>query len=294
MSDDDPAPSIKLLSPPGPFPPSDPGEVLEKGQRMLIGVERIVVDIDQRVRSFDQKMQRGFGRDLGDLRPPDTPSERRASPDQRRQREPSPAPSPSGGEGYKSHEGQDAVDYCFECLEKHFLKADALLQEAEDRSLKSGQGVSDKVRGAIRELVAAEDDMADQRFEDPEMQAKMDRIRQKAREIRKRSWSNRATLDDLDDEDIRELRDEMKDLVDTTYGAAEYYVAESQTGTIASELEDMGVPEEVSDDAAEVVGAFAAGQVPRSQAEEALSEVIGQQMMMRKTDNGLEIRSVDE
>lgn len=121
-------------------------------------------------------------------------------------------------EGYLSYKGQGKSDYCLECLTKHYSKALGLIEEAIDRSLKEGQGVQDKVREAVKEITAAEDDYGN--FNIPALQEKFDDIKRMAREIRKEIWEKRLTTTNTSKEDLMEIRDKLKALNDKVYDIA--------------------------------------------------------------------------
>jgi hypothetical protein len=111
------------------------------------------------------------------------------------------------------------------CLERHYLKALGLLEEAERFSLGKGEITPEarrRIELAVKEIVTAEEDLGT-RAEDPEVASMLDEIRREQRDLRKWMWSERLLTTQRDVNKLREAIARMKGLVDLTNRAASYY-----------------------------------------------------------------------
>lgn len=131
-----------------------------------------------------------------------------------------------------SFKGQDADNYCLECLTRHYSKAYGLLDEGKRFALKEGKitpEARERIRSALTEIVTAEEDLGTN-ITDPELKEKINEINIKQRDLRKWMWSAglptvNENLDSLDDAINR-----AKDLMDTTYSASEVYASRHPEG----------------------------------------------------------------
>lgn len=124
-------------------------------------------------------------------------------------------------QGYKSYDGQSDLEYCLECISgKHIPEAITLTQEAIDRSLRSGQGVDDKMRAVVRTLAGTSDDFPSQESLSEMPAEAADRFRKLqsgVREVRKKIWAKRLTRGASDKRDLEEIRRDLESLEDLGY-----------------------------------------------------------------------------
>ncbi|MEM0067650.1 MAG: hypothetical protein QW632_04410 [Ignisphaera sp.] len=124
-----------------------------------------------------------------------------------------------------SYPGQTPEDYCLECLTRHYLKALGLLEEAERFSISKGEITPEgreRIELALKEIVTAEEDLGT-RIRDPELARMIDEIKAKQREFRKWLWSEKLLTTQKDLSKLREAILKMKEIVDLTRKASEYY-----------------------------------------------------------------------
>ena len=124
-----------------------------------------------------------------------------------------------------SYPGQTKEDYCLECLERHYLKALGLLEEAERFSLSKGEITPEarqRIELALKEAVTAEEDLGTM-VRDKELARMLDEIKVKYRDWRKWLWSERLLSTQKDIGKLREAIDGMRRLVELTRKAMEYY-----------------------------------------------------------------------
>lgn len=111
------------------------------------------------------------------------------------------------------------VSYCLECCQRHFGKAHGLLEEAERFSLGVGKLTPDaaqKVRKAVEELVTSEDDL-DSTQASPEVRKKLDEIKDKMRDVRKKAWEGKLSFEGATLDMLREMKAGVDDLAKRTY-----------------------------------------------------------------------------
>ncbi|MEM1820359.1 MAG: hypothetical protein QXU64_02075 [Thermofilaceae archaeon] len=192
-------------------PLPDPFELLIDGPLRLIrelglGIERAVETLNRGLWELDEVLSR----------PLDVPAPRYRT---------AGSAESAGIAMSPSYPGQTPTDYCLECLERHFLKAHALLEEAERFSLKHGRitpEAREKIRRAMEEIVGAEDDLRVVP-EDREIAGLLDEIKIMQRDLRKWAWARGLTTVSESIEDLRELKRRVEELVKKTYEAAEIY-----------------------------------------------------------------------
>ena len=120
-------------------------------------------------------------------------------------------------EGYKSYSGQTRTSYCNECLVKHSSTAKELLKEAIDRSLKSGQGVEDKVRKAVDELNGMDDDLPQGEELPDDVQERFDHMDSERRAIRKQIYAKNLDISGGSKKELRAIQGRVSDLLDYAY-----------------------------------------------------------------------------
>ncbi len=111
------------------------------------------------------------------------------------------------------------------CLSRHYLKAYGLLEEAERFSLGKGEITPEarqRVELALKEIVTAEEDLGTE-IRDAELARMLDEIKVKQREFRKWVWAERLLTTQKDLSKLREAISKMKDIVEKTRRASEYY-----------------------------------------------------------------------
>lgn len=117
-------------------------------------------------------------------------------------------------------EGKEiSVNYCGECLSRHFSKAHGLLEEAERFSLKEGRlsaEAAEKVRKAVEELVTSEDDINTTRAP-PEIRVKLNEIKDRMRDIRKEMWASKLSFEGSSLDSLRKAKAGVEDLVKRNY-----------------------------------------------------------------------------
>ncbi len=112
-----------------------------------------------------------------------------------------------------------SVNYCLECLQRHYEKAHGLLEEAERFSLgerKLTPEATQKVRKAVEELVTSEDDL-DSTGAPPEVRAKLDEIKVKMRDVRKDAWRDRLSFEGAPLDALGKAKAGVDDLLRRTY-----------------------------------------------------------------------------
>jgi hypothetical protein len=122
-----------------------------------------------------------------------------------------------------SFPGQTPMDYCLECLSRHYEKALGLLEEAHRFSLSAGrvtEGAREKIRKAFHEIVTSEDDLGT-RVEDPEVKPVLDEIKVKVREFRKWLWASGLLTHETDVRRLEEAINKFRSVVDLTWKGAE-------------------------------------------------------------------------
>ncbi|MBS7635769.1 hypothetical protein KEJ37_00245 [Candidatus Bathyarchaeota archaeon] len=189
-----------------PFPkiPENPGEILEGPIKLIENFDLTIQKIDKALKSFDNLFASADSRLISKLPEPVGRAEHVASP---------------------SYPGQSRESYCLECLEKHYLKAYGLLEEAERFSLGKGEITPEarqRVEAALKEIVTAEEDLGTE-IRDAELAKMIDEIKARQREFRKWTWTERLLTTQRDIAKLKEAISRMKDIVETTRRAAEYY-----------------------------------------------------------------------
>lgn len=124
-----------------------------------------------------------------------------------------------------SYPGQTVENYCLECLSRHYLKAVGLLEEAERFSMSKGEITPEgrqRIELALKEIVTAEEDLGTE-IRDPELARMIEEIKVEQRNLRKWMWAERLLTTQKDISKLREAISRMKNLVDMTRRAAEYY-----------------------------------------------------------------------
>ena len=103
------------------------------------------------------------------------------------------------------------------CLVKHSSTAKELLKEAIDRSLKSGQGVEDKVRKAVDELNGMDDDLPQGEDLPDEIQERFDHMDAERRDIRKQIYAKNLDVSGGSKKELREIQGRVSGLLDYAY-----------------------------------------------------------------------------
>ncbi|MHC1610724.1 MAG: hypothetical protein ACXQTW_03845 [Candidatus Methanospirareceae archaeon] len=178
----------------------------------------------------------------------------------------------------RTFKGQSDVDYCFECLVKHFSKALTLAEEAESFSISAGrvtQAAAEKIRKVINEITGAEDDLEVTQFKDPELKKLIDEIRALMRETRKYAWGKRCVYGQCSIDDIRELKQKLNKLVELAYKGGELYITKEQRNKILQALEQHGVEGPAALKATDIISKYAASLISKEEAEHKLAELLG-------------------
>jgi len=188
-----------------PTLPENPAAILEGPLKLVENFDLTVQRIDKALKSFDNVFASADSRLLSKLPEPTVGrAEHVASP---------------------SYPGQSPESYCLECLSRHYLKAYGLLEEAERFSLGKGEITPEarqRIEAALKEIVTAEEDLgADVR--DAELAKMIDEIKTRQREFRKWTWTERLLTTQRDISKLKEAISRMRDIVETTRKAAEYY-----------------------------------------------------------------------
>lgn len=105
------------------------------------------------------------------------------------------------------------------CCQRHYSKAHGLLEEAERFSLKEGKLTSDaaqKVRKAVEELVTSEDDL-DSTQASEGVRKKLNEIKDKMRDIRKKAWGSNLSFEGASLDELRAMKAGVDDLSKRTY-----------------------------------------------------------------------------
>ncbi|MEM3775018.1 MAG: hypothetical protein QXX92_08510 [Candidatus Bathyarchaeia archaeon] len=190
---------------PLPKIPENPAEILEEPLKLLENFDLTVQRIDKALKSFDNLFASADSRLLSKLPEPVVGrAEHVASP---------------------SYPGQSPESYCLECLSRHYLKAFGLLEEAERFSLGKGEITPEarqRVEAALKEIVTAEEDLGTE-IRDSELARMIDEIKARQREFRKWTWTERLLTTQRDVSKLKEAISRMKDIVEKTKRAAEYY-----------------------------------------------------------------------
>lgn len=195
-----------------------------------------------------------------------------------------PGSTPSD-EGYLSFAGQSRENYCLECLNKHYSTALKYIEEAEDRSLKSGQGVQDKVRVALKEIAGSEDDFG--LSDDPDFQRSLDKVKGVQRAIRKKIRAKNLTTINTSKEDLREIKNDLQGLLNETYKLAEE--AGPEAGPIANACYQWGAKD--VEKCEELMNMLAEGKIDNKERfERELGEQIGKEVELVKTERGSKIK----
>ena len=117
-------------------------------------------------------------------------------------------------------EGKEiSVNYCLECLQRHHSKAHGLLEEADRFSLKEGKltpEAAQKIRKAVEELVTSEDDIDTTRAP-PEIRAKLNKIKDRMRDVRKQMWADRLSFEGAALDDLKKAKAGVENLTKLTY-----------------------------------------------------------------------------
>jgi hypothetical protein len=191
--------------PPIPKIPDNPAEILEEPLKLLDGFNSIINKIDAALKSFDNVLSSADSQLLSSLpKPVVDRTEHVASP---------------------SYPGQSSESYCLECLSRHYLKAIGLLEEAERFSINKGEITPEarqRIEAALKEIVTAEEDLGAE-IRDAELASMIDNIKAKQREFRKWMWTERLLTTQRDISKLKEAISRMKDIVEATIKAAEYY-----------------------------------------------------------------------
>ncbi|MEM3753816.1 MAG: hypothetical protein QW778_04420 [Candidatus Micrarchaeaceae archaeon] len=190
---------------PVPRLPGDPAELLEEPLKVIEDFDLTVQRIDRALKSFDNLFASADSRLLAKLPEPVVGrAEHVASP---------------------SYPGQSQESYCLECLSRHYLKAIGLLEEAERFSLGKGEITPEarqRVEAALKEIVTAEEDLGTE-IRDSELARMIDEIKARQREFRKWTWTERLLTTQRDVSKLKEAISRMREIVETTRKAAEYY-----------------------------------------------------------------------
>ncbi|MBO3754800.1 MAG: hypothetical protein FGF53_08010 [Candidatus Brockarchaeota archaeon] len=189
---------------PLPKIPENPAELLEEPLKVIEDFDLTVQRIDKALKSFDNLFASADSRLLS--RPPE--------PIGRAEHVFSP-----------SYPGQSPESSCLECLVRHYFKALGLLEEAERFSLGKGEITPEarrRVEAALKEIVTAEEDLGTE-IRDAELAKMIDGIKARQREFRKWTWTERLLTTQRDISKLKEAISRMKDIVETTRRAAEYY-----------------------------------------------------------------------
>jgi hypothetical protein len=188
-----------------PRVPDNPAEILEGPLKLLENFDSTIQRIDKALKSFDNVFASADSRLLSRLPEPVVGrAEHVASP---------------------SYPGQSPESYCLECLSRHYLKAVGLLEEAERFSINKGEITPEarqRIEAALKEIVTAEEDLGTE-IRDAELARMIDEIKARQREFRKWTWTERLLTNQRDISKLKEAISRMKDIVETTRKAAEYY-----------------------------------------------------------------------
>ena len=114
----------------------------------------------------------------------------------------------------KSFEGQSDLEYCIECAIKHSQTAKVLMREALQRAEAGDpglEGVKEKVRGVVEELLGLEDDTD---TVDNEM---VTALNTSGRELWKFIYTTGAEMGKASMEDLREIKRMVDQLVEASY-----------------------------------------------------------------------------
>jgi hypothetical protein len=179
-------------------PPRDILDFVRGFNELIIGIDSVIREIDITLRSLDGALRMNPTFELPPL--------------ETRQEVPSP-----------SFPGQSPIDYCFECLSRHYEKALGLLEEAHRFSLSAGrvtEGAREKIRKAFHEIVTSEDDLGT-RADDPEVKPILDEIKVKVREFRKWLWASGLLTHETDVRKLEEAINRFRAIVDLTWKGAE-------------------------------------------------------------------------
>jgi len=185
--------------------PENPAEILEGPLKLVENFDSTIQRIDKALKSFDDVFALADSRLLSRL--PESVvgrAEHVASP---------------------SYPGQSPESYCLECLSRHYLKAVGLLEEAERFSLGKGEITPEarqRIEAALKEIVTAEEDLGTE-IRDAELARMIDEIKAKQREFRKWTWTERLLTNQRDVSKLKEAISRMREIVETTRKAAEYY-----------------------------------------------------------------------
>ena len=185
----------------------------------------------------------------------------------------------------RSYSGQSDVDYCTECLVKHFSKALGLIEEAESFAVTAGKitpAAAEKVKRAIQEIVAAEDDIYGTVFTDSEVKKLADEIKKGMRLVRKFAWAKKLVYPEMAPIDaLKELKQGVKKLLDITYSMGEKYILREQRDKVIRQLESAGVTGDVALKATDIILKAAAGHISYDEASRKLSDLLGYKVELK-------------
>jgi len=185
--------------------PENPAEILEGPLKLVENFDSTIQRIDKALKSFDNVFASADSRLLSRLPEPVVGrAEHVASP---------------------SYPGQSPESYCLECLSRHYLKAVGLLEEAERFSINKGEITPEarqRIEAALKEIVTAEEDLGTE-IRDAELARMIDEIKARQREFRKWTWTERLLTNQRDVSKLKEAISRMREIVETTRKAAEYY-----------------------------------------------------------------------
>ncbi len=185
--------------------PENPAEILEGPLKLVENFDSTIQRIDEALKSFDDVFA------LADSRLLSRPTE--------------PMVGRAEHVASPSYPGQSPESYCLECLSRHYLKAVGLLEEAERFSLGKGEITPEarqRIEAALKEIVTAEEDLGTE-VRDAELAKMLDEIKARQREFRKWTWTERLLTTQRDVSKLKEAISRMREIVETTRKAAEYY-----------------------------------------------------------------------
>lgn len=192
-----------------PEPPT-PLDLLEQVESAIEDVEGNVTEFDRKVRDFELKathIDRKFSLPAPPKKPPEKPEKK----------------NPESG---RTYEGQSDEAYCLECVEGHTMTGLTEMRHATDRFRSAGKmtdGVTEKVRAAIRALQGIPEDVKSTENASPEVKKGLDEILDEVRWIRKEFGisGKGLTTGNGNMQDLEELRNRILILQNKAYSLVE-------------------------------------------------------------------------
>ena len=170
---------------------------------------------------------------------------------------------------------QKSEKYCCACTQRHIAAAIHYVEEAE----RWPSHAEEKLRQAFIEISGAESEIESTEFRSPETREKMRELLSVLRTVRLSLFNKKPN----------EIKKMLDSALSTAFEACQSYVKSEQLESIKEYLYQV-VPNEKLDQAAEIVAKAAAGETTYEDASKKLSEIIGREVRLEYTDQGLTLK----